>query len=442
MTMHVTTTEPHLQLIHSAPVTQEHSHTLALPDILQISEEECAANIAEMFAYGLLRRVSLEELQNPHAKIQLQSESFELHELLCEMRSLTWFEAEDGALTGLTDEERARRDSFVNQEGQLTLANLFCAGIASAKDQPGEVLNFVNQDQPQEQSLINIAHQLVETHPSKVFADVAQSFLSLGLATDHGLCGWDDPASYLQSLFGEAEIYSARAAQAIQARATRMNRPAVLTARMSVALSMAETVGTETSSVHSIASELSTQAPNLLRWVSDSNRNAERPARFEPNLFLPMMDGDDMPFYASDMAGHVVLAGALGTLIKAWLQSPKDHLQAVDGRASYFDASQKIDNICADFCRARTVAGIAYPAESVQELRIGQTIAMQILRGALESRNQSAELKFTDLDGQIVTIQSSSRPFGRGTARLLQNGSPVAWPEDEARPAAHLHAVS
>jgi len=54
---------------------------------------ELAAELAELYALSLVRDLPFALMQDPHCTIWIDGTTrFTLHELLCELRSLSWFD--------------------------------------------------------------------------------------------------------------------------------------------------------------------------------------------------------------------------------------------------------------------------------------------------------------------------------------------------------------
>jgi len=102
---------------------------------LRMGPSELAAEMAELYAMALLRDVPFDQLSSPHARVRIDPQTeFSLHELLCELRSLAWFDRHalpvgfahtaDTAHRALRKEEGHRRSARWNGDGQLTLSTL------------------------------------------------------------------------------------------------------------------------------------------------------------------------------------------------------------------------------------------------------------------------------------------------------------------------------
>lgn len=468
---------------------------IAVPAAPRLSAPELAADMAELYALGLVQDLRAEALLDPHCAVRIDGATrFTMHELLCELRNLSWFDAgkplsrndpeRDFTGTGAAEHRRALRR---NRHGQLTLNSLLRGGVAlrgggpvlstlwnsdhlvadtlpAARAWPSEAaplsewigwcaehshagvrLPWGLQRQVQNQSLGDRAEALHQTPPARPFHNVVLEALSRGAAIATGLPGsglWT--GSRLFALMAEAEALACRFARIRAARADRMLRPAVTAARMTVCLAREDGQQGDKGGAHrAAAEELAVAAPNLLHWVSRANRARRGPQRFDSSLLLPLAGPERQHLNPSDLAAHAIVAGALATLLKAVFDtSSQTQLQAVGEQGPALVLEDQVDRLAADVALLRCVSGGYFPAENVQDLRLGQAIALHLLRDRLESDNRSAAMAFRDLDGRSLNMQAHPRRFGRGFAELRCDGTPIAWPQEAGHPAAHLTAVS
>lgn len=114
---------------------------LQLPAAPRMGPGELAAELAELYAMALVRDLPFALMDDPHCEIWIDAGTrFSLHELLCELRSLSWFNDQalpvpgpvetvlcSRAVCGDADHRRALR---LNGDGQLTLRSLFRGVVA------------------------------------------------------------------------------------------------------------------------------------------------------------------------------------------------------------------------------------------------------------------------------------------------------------------------
>lgn len=466
---------------------------IAVPEAPCLSPPELAADMAELFALGLVQDLRAEALLDPHCAVRIDGATrFTMHELLCELRNLSWFDA--GRLMGATDPSRTgdkgaarRRALRCNGDGQLTLHSFLRGGVAlrgggpvlsalwdsdhvvahsqsGAEEWPSEAapmsewlgwcaehsraglrLPWGAVRAPQDPSLSDRAEALHQTPAARPFHNAALRALAQGGGGAAGLLDsgrWTGPRLF--SLMAEAESLARRFARLQATRADRMLRPAVTAAQMTVWLAHEEgRHGRKSEIYRAAAEELANAAPNLLHWVSRANRARRGPQRFDVSLFLPLAGPERQHLNPSDLASHAIVAGALATLLKAVFDtSPRSQLQAVGNSGPSLALEDQVDRLAANVALMRCVTGGYFPAENIQDLRLGQAIALHLLRDRLEGDNRSAAMAFRDLDGRSLQIQAHPRRFGRGLAELRCDGTLIAWPQEACHPSAHLTAVS
>ena len=247
----------------------------------------------------------------------------------------------------------------------------------------------------------------------------------------------------LLSLMAEAESLACRFALFRAGQPDRLPRPAVTAARMTVWLGREERgQAAQGSPYREAAEELAAAAPNLLHWVSRANRARRGPQRFDASLFLPLARPERQHLNPSDIAAHVIVAGALSTLIKACFDiSRRTRLHRVGAHEPVLALEDRVDRLASNIALLRCVSGGWFPAENHHDLRLGQAIALHLLRESLEQDNRSARLSLRDFDGRMIQICSHPRHFGRGHAELRSGGESIAWPQEAGHPGAHLTAV-
>ncbi len=467
-----------------------------LPDAPDLGAQELAAEMAEIFAMSLIAECHLSDLDNPHCVVQIDPATrFNLHELLCELRSLPWCDARTPAkdlgdlpATDDMDEAGHRRAARWNNESQLTLGTLFRSGVAltsgaaplsglfatdhavgpaqgplpapvsaaplslwsrwcAVHSGAGLGLPGRGASNADITTLSELAEHVFKAPPARAFHSATLASLAHGSPFDPGLNGLTGKAEgwtggRLFALLAEAESRARWAALRRLARADRLSRPAVTAARMTVHLAREEQQSDAAEARYrGAADELALSAPNLLNWVSRANKAARSRQRFEHSLFLPLGTAAET-MHPSDTATHVVVAGALATLMKAVFDTSQPrHLRLASKADARMDLGQELDRLVANTALARVVTGAYFPAENHQDMRLGQAIALQVLRTAMEEDNRSASLTFRDFDGRILQLVSHPRQFGRGIAELRQGDVSLPWPQEATPPAAHLTAV-
>ncbi|MGP6086722.1 bromoperoxidase [Antarctobacter jejuensis] len=486
---------PGFQVINGGGARRALIDRIALPEVPQMSAAELAADMAEIFALGIVQDLRANALTDPHRVVRIDSTTrFTMHELLCELRNLSWFDSRvanpvsvpavsSPAGSGDAGHRRATRR---NGDGQLTLQCLLRGGVAlrgggpvmsafwesdhavrppvdPAEEAPGEDapmsawlgwcarrsqagLRLPGGDAPASRrgSLGDRTDALHATPAARPFHNAALVALARGTGFDEGLSPADRwTGARLFALMAEAEVLARRFARIGTGLPNRLPRPAVTAARMTVWLAQEERQqGSHGALYRDAADELAASAPGLLHWVTRANQAQRGPQRFEHSLFLPLTRQERQHLNPSDLAAHVVVAGALSTLIKAVFDtSRRAQLQMVGQDGPALALEDQIDRLAANVALMRCVSGGYFPAENHQDLRLGQAIALQCLRQRLTEDNRSAALSLRDFDGRSLQILAHPRHFGRGHAELRCDGTAIAWPCEVSNPAAHLTQV-
>lgn len=465
-----------------------------LPPAPGFCAEELAAEMSVLFALALAQDTPLPLLHDPHTVLdRSRSDEATLHDLLCELRNLRWFDAEQtvssakkvASSPARQDETDRRRSLYWNGDGQLTLRTLtrggvVLRGIASRNHTPlrikahpvpghgdaetpgpdapldawqhwcagerGARSCSSPQSTPQADATLRALAQEAQRMPAaQPFFGAALDALAGGSSLDPHLTGaalaqgsgWT--GSRVLSLMAEAETLALRLAGQRGRHADRLTRPVVTAARMSVCLAQEEMLR-RTDATIAAADELAEAAPRLLDWVGKANLASRGPLRFARSLFLPLCPVDAIPPHPADLNGHALVAGALATVIKACFDTAP--LRNVDRDQQARCLAHDVDRLCSDIALARCVAATHFPAENHQDLRIGEALALGLLRDALEEDNRDAALSLTGFDGQRLDIRGSGRFFGRGHVALRIDGQPAQWPLTGTDRAHHLTAVS
>ncbi len=458
---------------------------LSLPGAAPIvlGAPELAGDMAEMFALALMRHVPVQALGDPHSVVEIDGTTrFTLHELLCELRNLSWFDASAApqaavavcSRTGL-GEAGHRRQLRWNGDGQLTLRTLFRGGVMAdrprdwlspllsrdicsaqgveagalpGEDQPvsdwirwcaahnGSGLRLPGDPRPTApESLAALAARVAATPASRPFFNAALAALGAAVPMQPGLApggpaGGRWGAGRVFRLLAEAETHARRAALARHAQIDRPSRPAVTAARMAVYLGREElSRGGPEDPVRQAADELAQAAPNLLAWVSRANTALRGAPRCAPSLFLPLVGPEDAVPDPSDTATHLVVAGALATLLKAVFATPQQRLQSVGTPHPGHGLDRECDLLCSDYALARVVAASAYPSENHADLRLGQAIALELLRDALVRDAVPARLSLRDFDGRALSVVAQPGATGPVRVQLVADGRGLPWPQ-------------
>ncbi|WP_425099641.1 hypothetical protein [Tropicibacter sp. S64] len=461
---------------------------VALPAAPILSSQELAADMADLFLAGLVAAHPFESMADPHAVVAVTpGTAVSLHEMLCQVRTLAWSDAAvplaDGP-SGYGPVAHQRRVLRWNGDRQLTLGTLFRSGVALPVGRAGLSRIYETDsavapvegplEAPEESVALSVwsrwcaahagaglrlpgekspsapihtpaemARHILDAPAGRPYYAAALSALAQDVGMDAGLGAapvWR--GGRLLSLLARVERRARLAAVTRLAVQERLMRPAVTAARMTVYLAREERHCDPAQDLYRrAADELALAAPDLLSWVSGANLQARARARFERTLFLPL-GASNTPSHPSDAAAHVVVAGAMATVLKAVLDTREPRRLRLGARAGdAMDLALELDKAVSNTALARCVTAGYFPAENHQDMRLGQSIALHALREVLEADNRDATLSFRDFDGRTLRLRAKARSFGRGFAELRVGSTGIQWPQDAAEPGAHLTAV-
>jgi hypothetical protein len=471
---------------------------LQLPAAPHMGPAELAAELAELYALSLVRDLPFALMQDPHCTIWIDGTTrFTLHELLCELRSLSWFDDQALPVPGpietvlcsrtVCGEADHRRGLRLNGDGQLTLRTLFRGVVArrgpemrlsafhradpdartdlefsEAPDATAPMSRWLDwiercsgasltlPDEPEmappgvdtPRALVERIHQ---SHPCRTYFNAVLRLLARGAEFDPGLRPLAGEAPLapqgILSMMAEAADLAFSSAMRMQGRADRLSRPGVFAARITSLLRTDEMPAQENGTLRAAAEELSHKAPNLLHWIDRYNRVHGRDGLDGQTLLLPAMRGA-VPQHRADYVAQAMIAGALSTLLKALFDSRRHaRLRMVGADKCGVDICSEADRLAADVALARSVAGGYFQAENHQDLRLGEALACQVLRSRLEAQGRSLSLGFTDFDGRAVTLSVHPRGLHGGHATFQRDGRLAPWPMERMRSGAHLAVV-
>jgi hypothetical protein len=131
--------------------------------------------------------------------------------------------------------------------------------------------------------------------------------------------------------------------------------------------------------------------------------------------FIPMSFPEGCPTHPAYPSGHACTAGACSTMIKALfdenfilpspVQANADGTALVPWKGSDLTVKGEIEKLSFNTCMGRDWAGIHWRSDLEEGMRLGEKVAIGILRDHAKTFNENfAGFTFTNYDGQIVTI--------------------------------------
>ncbi len=129
---------------------------------------------------------------------------------------------------------------------------------------------------------------------------------------------------------------------------------------------------------------------------------------------LPQAYPEGSPLHPAYGAGHATVAGACVTILKAWFDEsfilPNPVVASADGLSlvPYVGApltvGGELNKVAANIANARNFAGIHWRTDFSESLKLGETIAIGILKEQKGTYNEEASFTLTKFDGTTITI--------------------------------------
>lgn len=129
---------------------------------------------------------------------------------------------------------------------------------------------------------------------------------------------------------------------------------------------------------------------------------------------LPLAYPEGSPMHPSYPAGHAVIAGAGATVLKAFFESPHVLSDPVVATADGLDLTPydgpeltvggELDKMATNMTHGRDMAGVHYRSDGTEGLRLGETVAIALLRNASERSHPPFDgWTLTAFDGREIT---------------------------------------
>ncbi|WP_206057647.1 MULTISPECIES: vanadium-dependent haloperoxidase [Nocardiopsis] len=145
------------------------------------------------------------------------------------------------------------------------------------------------------------------------------------------------------------------------------------------------------------------------------SRALEETQRRWGSSLLPQAFPEGSPTHPSYVAGHATVAGACVTVLKAWFDTSAVLEDPVvpDARGKRLvphtgDAALtvggELDKVAANISLGRNMAGVHWRTDHTASVRLGEEIAIRILREQVRLGNESAHFTLRRFDGTSITI--------------------------------------
>ncbi|MFJ9826610.1 vanadium-dependent haloperoxidase [Streptomyces sp. NPDC101160] len=135
------------------------------------------------------------------------------------------------------------------------------------------------------------------------------------------------------------------------------------------------------------------------------------------SYLLPQSFPEGSPMSPSYQSGHGTVAGACTTVLKAWFNESyvltDPVVPSADGTSlvPYTGADKdsltiggELNKLAANIGSGRASAGVHYRSDNTEAFRLGETIALEVMRAQKPLFNEGGSLSFTRFDGTPVTI--------------------------------------
>ena len=153
--------------------------------------------------------------------------------------------------------------------------------------------------------------------------------------------------------------------------------------------------------------------PEILTSLSTNTRlGGYMPAG---NALLPMAFPEGSPTHPAYGAGHATVAGACVTILKAWFDEsfviPNPLVPDATGQVLVpyvgdpLTVGGELNKIASNVAIGRNIAGVHWRSDATESLKLGEAIAIGILRDQKRSYNeQFAGFSLTKFDGTTITV--------------------------------------
>jgi hypothetical protein len=132
------------------------------------------------------------------------------------------------------------------------------------------------------------------------------------------------------------------------------------------------------------------------------------------SYLLPMAFPEGSPTHPSYGAGHATVAGACVTILKVWfdetfaLPSPvvpdSAGLSLLPYSGPNLTVGNELNKLAANVAIGRNAAGVHYRSDYSESVRLGETVALDILEEQKKTYNETFSFTLTKFDGASVTI--------------------------------------
>ena len=152
--------------------------------------------------------------------------------------------------------------------------------------------------------------------------------------------------------------------------------------------------------------------------ILDSLSTASRLGGHMPiagNSLLPMAFPEGSPTHPAYGAGHATVAGACVTILKAWFDEsfviPNPVVPDTTGSTLMphtgpaLTVGGELNKIASNVANGRNMAGVHWRSDSTESLKLGEAVAISVLRGQMKIYNETfSGFSLTKFDGTTMTV--------------------------------------
>jgi hypothetical protein len=158
--------------------------------------------------------------------------------------------------------------------------------------------------------------------------------------------------------------------------------------------------------------------PRIVAYNERQNQNRLLPASEEGTYLLPMAYAEGSPIHPAYGAGHATVAGACGTILKAFFREQNLLLGPVvasdDGLSVVAYEGQdrdqltvggEINKLVSNISLGRNFAGVHWRTDYTESIRLGEAVAISLLCDQRNTFNEEYAFRFTRFDGTPIRIR-------------------------------------
>jgi hypothetical protein len=158
--------------------------------------------------------------------------------------------------------------------------------------------------------------------------------------------------------------------------------------------------------------------PRILQHSAIQNQNRRRPPE-APSYLLPQAFAEGSPTHPSYGSGHSTVAGACGTILKAFFSGEQQYilnpvvptddglaLTAFDpGGDTFLTVEGEINKLVDNIGLGRNLAGVHWRSDHQQAILLGEEVAIRLLCEQRNTYNEEYEFRLNKFDGTMIRIR-------------------------------------